>query len=145
MRIAGGKARMSPRQTYATVTDYLAALAPPHAKILRGVLATVRKSVPRATPVISYGIPAFKEDRVFIYCAAFKKHIGVFPPVLEDAKLRIALKPYANAKGNLSFPLDEPMPLSLIARVATALAKQYALGSATRPKRKVHSKRANAA
>jgi uncharacterized protein YdhG (YjbR/CyaY superfamily) len=145
MRLAGGTARMSSRKSFATVSDYLAALAPSHAKILRGVLATVRKSVPRATPVISYGIPAFKQDRVFIYCAAFKKHIGVFPPVREDTKLRIALKPYASAKGNLSFPVDAPMPLALIARVAKALAKQYARGSKSQPKKKVHSKRANAA
>jgi hypothetical protein len=37
-----------------------------------------------------------------------------------------ALQPYANAKGNLNFPLDAPMPMPLIARVAKALAKQYA-------------------
>jgi uncharacterized protein YdhG (YjbR/CyaY superfamily) len=136
---------MSPRQTFATVSDYVAALAPSHAKALRRVLATIRKSVPSATPVISYGIPALKLDRVFIYCAAFKKHIGVYPPVRADAKLRAALKPYANAKGNLSFPLNEAMPFPLITRVAKALAKQYAQGSKTRPKRKAGSKSANAA
>jgi uncharacterized protein YdhG (YjbR/CyaY superfamily) len=136
---------MSQNQASATVSDYLAALAPSHARILRSVLATVRKSVPNASPVISYGIPAFKQDRVFIYCAAFKKHIGVYPPVRDDATLRVALKPYANAKGNLSFALNEEMPLSLIARVAKALAKQYAKGSTARPKRKVSSKNASAA
>jgi uncharacterized protein YdhG (YjbR/CyaY superfamily) len=117
---------MKPHQSPATVSDYMAALAPAHAKALRGVLASVRKAVPGATLVISYGIPALKQDRVFIYCAAFKKHIGVYPPVRGDAKLRAVLKPYANAKGNLSFPLDEKLPLPLIARVARALAKQYA-------------------
>jgi uncharacterized protein YdhG (YjbR/CyaY superfamily) len=145
MRLAGGKVQMSPRQTFTTVSDYLAALSPSQGKALRSVLATVRKSVPSATPVISYGIPALKQERVFIYCAAFKKHIGVYPPVRDDTKLRVTLKPYANAKGNLSFPLDEPMPLALIARVAKALAKQYAQGSTTQPKRKVRAKSANAA
>jgi uncharacterized protein YdhG (YjbR/CyaY superfamily) len=145
MRLAGGKVQMSPRQTFVTVTDYLAALSPSQAKALRRVLATIRKSVPSATPVISYGIPALKQDRVFIYCAAFKKHIGVYPPVRDDAKLRVTLKPYANAKGNLSFSLDEAMPLSLIGRVAKALAKQYAQGSTNRPNRKVRAKSANAA
>ncbi len=41
-----------------------------------------------------------------------------------DARLQAALRPYANAKGNLRFPLDEPMPLALIARVVKALAKR---------------------
>ena len=117
---------MSPRPVFATVADYLAALEPAQAKPLRRVLAVVKKAVPQSSRVISYGIPAFKQERVFIYCAAFKRHIGIYPPVRDDAKLRAALEPYANAKGNLSFPLDEPMPMALIARVAKALAKQYA-------------------
>ncbi len=117
---------MSPRPVFATVPDYLAALEPAQAKALRRVLAVVRKAVPRSSRVISYGIPAFKQERVFIYCAAFKRHIGIYPPVRSDAKLRTALKPYANAKGNLTFPLNEPMPMALIARAAKALAKQYA-------------------
>ena len=136
---------MSPRQVFATVSDYLDALTPSQAKALRSVLTTVHKSAPSAESVISYGIPAFKKDRVFIYCAAFKKHIGIYPPVREDAKLRAVLRPYANAKGNLSFPLASPMPLSLIARVAKALAKQYAKDSTARPKRTRRLKSANAA
>jgi uncharacterized protein YdhG (YjbR/CyaY superfamily) len=136
---------MSPRQMFATVSDYLDALTPSQKKALRGVLTTVHKSAPGAESVISYGIPAFKKDRVFIYCAAFKKHIGIYPPVLEDARLLAVLKPYANAKGNLSFPLAKPMPLSLIARVAKALAKQYAKDGTNRPKRARRMNSANAA
>jgi uncharacterized protein YdhG (YjbR/CyaY superfamily) len=116
------------------VSAYLSALDPAQAKVLKRVLGVVRKSVPNATPVISYGIPAFKRDRVFIYCAAFKRHIGIFPPV-HDATLRAALKPYANAKGNLRFPLDEPISMTLVARVAKALAKQYAQVTTARPRR----------
>jgi uncharacterized protein YdhG (YjbR/CyaY superfamily) len=57
--------------------------------------------------------------------AAFKRHLGAYPPVRGDARLQQTLKSYANAKGNLSFPLAEPIPLALIARVAKALAKQH--------------------
>jgi uncharacterized protein YdhG (YjbR/CyaY superfamily) len=117
---------MSARSVFASHREYLASLAPDQAKILRRVLALVRKSAPRSTAVISYGIPAFRRDRVFIYCAAFKRHIGIYPPVKGDARLQTALEPYSNAKGNLSFPFDEPLPVALIARVAKALAKQYA-------------------
>ena len=126
---------MSTRPAFTTVSDYLSALTPAQAKALKRVLALVQKSVPRSTRVISYGIPAFRQDRVFLYCAAFKRHIGLYPPVRDDARLEAALAPYANAKGNLSFPLDEPLPMALIGRVAKALAKQYAAGSVARPKR----------
>lgn len=117
---------MSPRQTFASVPEYLSALTPVQAKPLKSILTLVRKSVPKTELVISYGIPAFRNGRVFMYCAAFKRHIGIYPPARGDARLARELKPYANAKGNLSFPLDEPMPMTLIARVAKALAKQYA-------------------
>jgi len=117
---------MGARPVFASHKDYLDSLPPEQARILRRVLSLVRKSAPRSTAVISYGIPAFKRDRVFIFCAAFKRHIGIYPPVKGDARLQAALKPYSNAKGNLSFPFDAPLPLALIARVAKALAKQYA-------------------
>lgn len=123
---------MSPRPTFTSVPDYLSSLEPAQARALRRVLALIQKSVPKSTRVISYGIPAFRLDRVFIYCAAFRRHIGIYPPVRGDARLAAALKPYANAKGNLAFPLDEPLPVALIARVAKALARQYQRPTPTR-------------
>ncbi len=107
-----------------SLPEYTAKLSAEQARVLRQVHALIQKAVPAAKPTISYSIPAFKLERVFIYAAAFKSHIGVFPPV-RDAKLRAELKPYANAKGNLHFALAKPMPRALIARVAKALAKQY--------------------
>jgi uncharacterized protein YdhG (YjbR/CyaY superfamily) len=136
---------MSPRPSFSSIADYLSSLEPHQAKVLRSVLALVEKTVPEGKPAISYGIPAFKLDRVFIYCAAFKRHIGIYPPVRGNAQLTKELKPYANAKGNLSFPLDAPMPMTLLAKVVKALAKQYAQPSAPEPKRKTSKKGARAA
>lgn len=136
---------MSSRPAFASVPDYLSSLEPAKAKALKSVLALVRKTVPRADLVVSYGIPAFKSGRVFMYCAAFKRHIGIYPPVRGDARLVRDLKPYANDKGNLSFPLDAPLPMALIARVASALAKQYAQPGKPKAKRKQARKGARAA
>lgn len=71
-------------------------------------------------------MPALKTGRVFFYFAAFKDHIGVYPPVEVDAKLKAELVPYANAKGNRRFPFTEPIPYQLIGKMAAALARQYA-------------------
>lgn len=117
---------MTTRTRFASVADYLAALSPAQRRELKRILALVKKSVPGSEQVISYGVPAFRKDRVFMFCAAFKSHIGIYPPVRGDARLRQALERYANAKGNLRFPLAEPLPLPLIRRVAKALARQYA-------------------
>lgn len=110
----------------ANIDDYIAAAAPAVRPILREIRRVVRLAVPEAQETIAYKMPAFRLRRVFFYFAAFKGHVGVYPPVTGEAALKGELAPYANEKGNLRFPLDAPMPYELIARVAAALAKQYA-------------------
>ena len=109
----------------ATVEDYLASVTPETQRILQKIRTLVKHTVPDAQETISYGIPAFKLDRTFIYFAGFKKHIGIYPPVKGDRALAKALLPYRGEKGNLQFPLDKPLPYELIGRVAAALARQY--------------------
>jgi uncharacterized protein YdhG (YjbR/CyaY superfamily) len=110
------------------ITDidaYIASVSPEVREILQRIRQVVRIAVPAATETISYQMPAFKLDRVFFYFAAFKKHIGVYPPVKGDRKLQNELRPYRGDKGNLKFPLREPIPYKLIGRVASALARGY--------------------
>jgi uncharacterized protein YdhG (YjbR/CyaY superfamily) len=61
---------------------------------------------------------------MLVYFAAFKKHIGMFPPVRGDAKLQAAASKYAGPKGNLKFPLDAPIPYALVARIVKFRVKQ---------------------
>ena len=82
--------------------------------------------MPAAVETISYNIPAFRLRKVFMYCAAFKDHVSIFPPVKNDRALLLRLRRYRNAKGNLRFALDEPLPLALIGRIVAALAAQSA-------------------
>jgi uncharacterized protein YdhG (YjbR/CyaY superfamily) len=89
------------------------------------IQAKVESLLPDAVRCISYNMPAFKSKRVFFYFAAFKRHIGVYPPVTKDAALRRALALYLGPKGNLSFPLDQPLPIDLVGRVAVALHIEY--------------------
>ncbi len=70
-------------------------------------------------------MPAFRLDRTFIYFAAFKKHIGIYPPLKNDKNLISELLPFSNEKGNLKFSLSQPIPYELIGRVAIALAQEY--------------------
>jgi len=84
--------------------------------------------LPEASRCVSYNMPAFKHGRVFFFFAAFKKHIGIYPPVTQDARLIRELAPYRNEKGNLSFPLDEELPVELIGRVAQALFLHHTKG-----------------
>ena len=71
-------------------------------------------------------MPSLKVRKVFLHFAAFKKHIGIFPPVKGSATLQARLAKYRGPKGNLRFPLDQRIPYGLIRRVAIALTKQRA-------------------
>jgi uncharacterized protein YdhG (YjbR/CyaY superfamily) len=109
---------MAPAKTPRSVDHYIAACAPEVQPILKKVRAAIRRAAPReAAEIISYRMPAFKLNSVLVYFAAFKKHLGLFPPVKGDAKLRAALRKYAGPKGNLKFSLEEPIPYALIARI----------------------------
>jgi uncharacterized protein YdhG (YjbR/CyaY superfamily) len=105
--------------------DYIAAQPAALRARLKQVQGVVEAQVPEAERTISYNMPAFKVGRTFFYFAAFKSHIGIFPPVTEDASVVEASAPYRGPKGNLSFPHAENLPLELIARIAVALATQY--------------------
>lgn len=107
----------------AAVDDYIAGCAPAVQPILRKLRATIRRAVPQATECISYRMPAYKLHGALVYFAAFKEHIGVFPPVRGTRELIKAIKPYAGPKGNLRFPLAKPIPFALIARIAKQRAK----------------------
>lgn len=109
-----------------THDDYFAHAAAEVRPLLQSIQASVESLVPGCTRCISYRMPAFRGKKVFFYFAAFKKHIGIYPPVKNNAALIKQLAPYRNEKGNLAFPMDEPLPLALIGKVAVALAKEYA-------------------
>ncbi len=110
-----------------TIDEYIAACPPDVRPILRRIRATVRKAVPDGQEAISYRMPTVKRNGVVLYFAAFKEHIGVFPPVRGSAALMKRLAPYAGPKGNLRFPLDRRIPYGLIAEIARVQARQNAL------------------
>ena len=120
---------MSARPKFATIDEYLATVPADSRRILEEIRTIVRRIVPEAEETISYQLPAFKLERVFIYFAAFKRHIGIYPPVEDDKALVKALGPFRGEKGNLKFPLDQPMPYDLIRRVVQALAEQHSKGA----------------
>ena len=121
---------MASRIVADTTDGYIAASAPTIRAILSEIRRCVRAAVPDATEMISYGMPAFKLDRMFFYYAAFKEHIGIYPPVVGDATLAAELLPYRGVKGNLRFPYADGVPYALIVRVAVALANERGRASA---------------
>ena len=108
----------------ADVDAYIATFPADVQAVLQKVRATVRVGRGGAHEVISYRMPALKQHGVLVYFAAFKHHIGFYPPIRGDARLEQAAARYAGEKGNLRFPLDEPIPYTLIARLTKLRVRQ---------------------
>src|SRR5437660_934150 len=106
-------------------------------KVLQKVRQAIRTAAPEAKEVISYQMPAFRQHGILVYFAAWKKHIGLYPPITGDAATEKAMGKYAGPKGNLQFPLNEPIPYDLINRIVKLRVKQDRETAETkRPKRK---------
>jgi uncharacterized protein YdhG (YjbR/CyaY superfamily) len=112
------------RATPKNIDEYIASFSPEVRAILEKIRLTIKNAAPGAQETISYKIPAFRLNRILVYFAAFKNHIGLYPPVKGDAKLVRAASAYAGEKGNLQFPLDHPIPYGLIERIVKFRVKQ---------------------
>ena len=92
--------------------------------ILEKIRQTIKKAAPEAVEKISYQIPTFALEGNLIHFAAFKQHIGLYPPVKGDEKLQAEISRYQGEKGNLKFPLDQPIPYALISRIVKFRVKE---------------------
>lgn len=85
--------------------------------LLSQLRSAILQAAPKAVETISYGMPAFKQNKILVYYAAGKNHIGFYPtpkPIVHFAK---ELTGYKTSKGAIQFPLDKPLPLALIKKI----------------------------
>lgn len=121
-----GSDAVATKPTENEIDIYIAQFSPDVQVILQKVRAIARKAAPEAEEIISYRIPALRMNGILIYFAAFKKHIGMYPPISGDKAIEKAIAPYAGPKGNLQFPFDQPIPYKLIERIVKLRVKQDA-------------------
>lgn len=111
-------------ETPQSIDEYIAS-AP---KDVQGKLCEIRRAVHEAAPeaeeVISYRMPAFRQNGVLVYFAAFKDHIGFFPTASGVAAFKEKLAPYKTSKGTVQFPLDKPLPIGLIKEIVAFRVKE---------------------
>lgn len=103
--------------TPSTIDEYIASFSPDVRHILSEVRSAVRRAAPDATEKISYGMPTLDYNGNLVHFAAFKQHIGFFPTPRGITAFDKELAGYKTSKGGVQFPLDQPLPLDLIARI----------------------------
>jgi len=108
------------------VDAYLAALEEPKQSTLRALRDTILAVIPEAEQCISYAVPTFKvRGKAIAGFAAFKNHLSYFPhsgSVIPE--LRSELAPYKASKGTLQFPIEEPLPKTVVEKLVVVRMRQ---------------------
>lgn len=114
------------RRIYRSIDDYILSFPKATQKALREMRAIVRKEAPQAQEKISYQMPTFFLNGNLVHFAGYEKHVGFYPTPSAIATFKSAVSLYKYAKGSVQFPLDEPLPKALIARIVRFRVKENA-------------------
>lgn len=118
------------------IDDYIANYPKDVQDILNKVRATIQKAAPQAEETINYGIPTFTLKGNLVHFAAFKSHIGFYPTPSGIENFKDELSAYDGAKGSVKFPLDKPIPYTLIAKIVKFRVKENIARAETKGKKK---------
>jgi uncharacterized protein YdhG (YjbR/CyaY superfamily) len=122
---ANGRGARGTSRAPKTVDQYMAAVPAPARAALNKMRAAIRAVVPPdTTETISYGIPAFRRQRVLVWYAAFSDHCSLFPTAAVIEALQDELQGYSTSKGTIHFPLDKALPIALIKKLVKARVAQ---------------------
>lgn len=99
------------------IEEYHAAQPEAVQNMLTQLRQAIRQAAPQAIETISYGMPAFKQNKVLVYYAANKAHIGFYPTPKPILVFKKELENYPTSKGAIQFSLDQKLPLALIKKI----------------------------
>jgi uncharacterized protein YdhG (YjbR/CyaY superfamily) len=103
---------------FQNIDAYIATFPEETRTLLRQVRETIQKTAPEAAEAIKYAMPTFVlKGKNLVHFAAFKNHIGFYATPSGHEEFKAALSQYKSGKGSVQFPIQEPMPLGLIARI----------------------------
>jgi uncharacterized protein YdhG (YjbR/CyaY superfamily) len=117
------------------IDEYIAGFPADVQRILQQVRNIIRTAATDAGEAIKYRMPTFVLKGNLVHFAAFEKHIGFYPTPSGIENFKDELSAYHNAKGSVQFPLDKPVPFSLIRKIVEFRVKEARTKLAAKPKR----------
>lgn len=107
------------------VDEYIAGFPVEVQEMMEQVRATIKKATPAAEESIAYAMPAYKlNGKPLVYFAAYKSHIGFYATPTGHEAFKKELSKYKEGKGSVQFPIDKPMPLTLISKIVKFRVKE---------------------
>ena len=119
----------------ATIDDYIARFPREVQRVLQEVRRAIMAAAPGADEAIKYGVPTFVLNGNLVHFAAFKHHVGFYPTPSGIVTFKDELTSYQSAKGSVQFPIDKPMPLSLIRKIVTFRVREARAQAAARTRK----------
>ena len=87
-------------------------------RILKKIRLLIKKNAPGVEEKIAWGMPGYKfNKKPLLYFAGYKKHIGLYATPAGHRAFKKELTKYKQGKGSVQFPLDRPIPYSLIKKI----------------------------
>jgi uncharacterized protein YdhG (YjbR/CyaY superfamily) len=106
------------------VDEYLAGVPKEARATLEKLRRTIKAAAPMASEGISYQMPMYKHHGMVVGFAAFKNHCSIFPGAAVMDAYKEELKPYDTSKGTIRFPVDKPLPATLVKKLVRARIKE---------------------
>ena len=107
-----------------SIAGYINAAPKEAREKLHEMHACIRAAAPGAEEGLKWGMPAFSYKRILVTFAAFTHHIGFYPTPSAVKAFEKLLTKYKTAKGSIQFPLEKPLPLSLIRKITQFRVKE---------------------
>jgi len=98
-------------------------------KRLSEIRSLIKQAAPAAEEIISYQMPAYKLHGMLVYFAGYKNHIGFYPTASGIKQFQLDIVAYKHSKGAVQFPINEPIPADLVARIVAFRIKENELKS----------------
>ena len=108
------------------IDEYIDGFPADRQKSLLQMRSIIKSVAPKAEEVISYGMPAFKQNGVLVWFAGNKNHIGFYPSSSPIRVFKNELITYKTSKGAIQFSFDKSLPVSLIKKIVRFRMKEIA-------------------
>lgn len=103
--------------TPANIDTYIASFPKDTQKLLQQIRQIIHKAAPEAEETINYAMPTFKLHGNLVHFAGYNHHIGFYPAPSGIVNFKKELAAYETSKGAIQFPLDKPLPVSIITQI----------------------------
>ena len=108
----------SKKAGFTSIDEYIATFPEDIQKIMKQLRETIKAAAPNAEEKISYQMPTFTLNGIYlVYFAGWKTHIAFYGAPRGNAEFKEDLSAYETGQGTLKFLLAEPMPFDLITKI----------------------------